>query len=100
MNFIFGLVCMAVIVYMFLYFRPREKEALIVTGLSCIMAVLHMTLSPSPNLFVNLILTALQIVMVLCCAAEFKDEYGRKRKKKNVRSSVRRVEEKNNRVTA
>ncbi|MGN0537684.1 MAG: hypothetical protein ACI4M3_06880 [Acutalibacteraceae bacterium] len=100
MNFIFGLICMAVIVYLFLYFRPREKESLIVMALGCIMSMLHMTLPSSPTLFVNLVLTVLQIIMVLCCVAEFKDEYVRKKKRKTARTSVQRVSEKSNRVTA
>lgn len=100
MNFIFGLICMAVIVYLFLYFRPREKEALIVMALGCIMSLLHMTLQPPPTLFVNLVLTVLQIIMVLCCAAEFKEEYIRRKKRKAARTSVQRVSEKSSRVTA
>lgn len=101
MNFIFGLICMAIIVYLFLYFRPREKDALIVMALGCIMALLQMTVQTHTSVLGGLFLAGLQVVMVLCCASAFKEEYERRKKrKKAMRSSVHQVSEKSDRVTA
>ena len=82
MNFIIGLVSLAAVVYLFLYFRPREKESLTVMALCCIAAVIHMCTAPSG--WAAAVLTLFLAVMVVCCALGFSDEYKRRRKKSRV----------------
>lgn len=101
MNFLFGLVSLVVIVYLFLYFRPREKESLIVMSLSCISGLIHMFTNPASTVFMALVLAILQATMVVCCFVEFKDEYlRRKRKRKAFRANMSRVSEDGGCVTA
>lgn len=101
MNFLFGLVSLVVIVYLFLYFRPREKESLIVMGLSCVSGLIHTFTNPASTVFVALVLAVLQAAMVLCCFVEFKDEYlRRKKKRKAFRANMPSVQKDEGCVTA